>query len=67
MQIAVGLIVAAALAPLFLLIPALALQTLLRRIAPAPARRLPAMGDDADDDLFDEAPTRPLELVRAES
>jgi len=66
MNIVVGLIVAAALAPLFLLIPAIALQALLRLIAPAP-RCLPATGDDADYELLDEAPARPLELVRAES
>jgi hypothetical protein len=67
MNIVVGLIVAAALAPLLLLIPAIALQALVRLIAPPPARRPLATRELVDYLPIEEPPTRPLELLRAES
>ena len=67
MHIVVGLIVVAALPLLFLVVPALALQSLLRLIAPPPARRFPVTAEEASYVPIEEAPTRPLELLRAES
>jgi hypothetical protein len=67
MHIVVGLIVAAALAPLFLLIPAIALQTLLRLITPAPARRFPMTAEQASYVPIEEGPPRSFDLLRAES
>lgn len=66
MHIVVGLIVAAALALLFLLIPAIALQGLLRLVARRPARRFPVTAERASYVPIEEAP-HPLELLRAES
>jgi hypothetical protein len=62
MHIVVGLIVAATLALLFLVIPAIALQTLLRLIAPTPARRRPGTVDRLDYVPIEEEPPRPFEL-----
>jgi hypothetical protein len=67
MHIVVGLIVAAALALLFLVLPAIALQGLLRLIKPASVRRFPVSAEEASYVPIEEAPTRPLELLRAES
>lgn len=67
MHIVVGLIVAAALALLFLLIPALALQGLLRLIARRPGRWVPMTAERASYVPIEESPAHPLELLRAES
>jgi hypothetical protein len=67
MTIVVGLIVAAALAPLLFLIPAIALQALLRLIMPPTTRRSSATRELADYVPIEEGPTRPFELLRAES
>jgi hypothetical protein len=67
MHIVVGLIVAAALALLFLVIPAIALQSLLRLVAPRRARQYPMTAERASYVPIEEAPSHPLELLRAES
>jgi hypothetical protein len=64
MAIVLGVILAAAISLLLVLIPAIALQMLLRLVGPPPARPLPSMRAGETRPPVQEAPSRPLQLFR---
>jgi hypothetical protein len=64
MAIVLGVILAAAIALLLVLIPAIALQLLLRLVGPPPARALPSMRTGDTRPPVQEAPPSPLQLSR---